>query len=125
MTPASMLDARDKTVSRTRRGPRRRSSGANPRSLARLEIRVTYRTCRVLAAIESDPGLSNKQAAAAAGITDQGQISRLLARLSGLELIENGGSGQIAGHANAWQLTPAGRELQRELSRSHVLSQQR
>jgi AcrR family transcriptional regulator len=108
-------------LSRTSSDARNRSRAVEQRPVG-LDIRITYRTCLVLAAIESDPGLSNKQLAAAAGIIDQGQISKLLGRLKRLGLIENTGGGQTTGQANAWRLTPKGFALQRELSRSHVLS---
>jgi len=60
-------------------------------------MRLTDRTVRVLAAIAAiaaQPGLSNRQISQRAGITDQGQISKLLSRLAGLQLIENTGEGQ-------------------------------
>jgi hypothetical protein len=41
----------------------------------------------VLIAIGSHAGASNRQVGEAAGIADQGQISKLLARLDGLGLI--------------------------------------
>jgi AcrR family transcriptional regulator len=73
------------------------------------ELRITYRTMRVLAAIGASPGLSNCEVAQRADITDQGQISKLLKRLRDLELIENTHNGQRRGEANAWRLTAAGR----------------
>ena len=73
-----------------------------------LPIRLTFRTARVLAAIGSQPGASNRQIADAAGVTDQGQISRLLNRLEGLELIANHGNGHTKGEPNAWTLTERG-----------------
>jgi len=68
---------------------------------------MTYRTGRVLAAIAelggrgSDP--SNREVAIAAGVLDEGQMSKLLKRLEGLGLIENTGEGQSKGKANAWR----------------------
>ncbi len=81
-----------------------------------LPIRLTFRTARVLAAIGSEPGASNRQVADAAGVTDQGQISRLLSRLEGFELIENRGNGRAKGEPNAWQLTPRGHGILRAIS---------
>jgi AcrR family transcriptional regulator len=78
-----------------------------------LKIRLTYRTIRVLVAIGRRPGASNREVAEASDISDQGQISKLLSRLAGLELIENHGSGQEKGGTNAWQLTGRGEELVR------------
>lgn len=81
-------------------------------------MRMTYRTLRVLTAIEAQAGLSNCEVAERAGISDQGQISRLLARLGRLGLIENTGQGQPRGGANAWRLTREGRRLQLATGRS-------
>jgi AcrR family transcriptional regulator len=76
-----------------------------------LRMRLTYRTVRVLTAIRDRPGVSNRQVAGLAGVTDQGQISKLLNRLGGLGLIENHGAGQSSGTANAWHLTHRGDRL--------------
>lgn len=98
-------------VSFTPRGPR--STG---KPLTKLGMRVTYRTMRVLAAIEELGGQgsypSNRQVGRAAGIEDQGQVSKLLARLKRIELIENAGEDRGKGAPNAWQLTAKGREFQ-------------
>jgi hypothetical protein len=59
------------------------------------------------------PGASNREIAESSGIIDQGQISKLLNRLAGLQLIENQGAGQPSGVANAWYLTVRGAELER------------
>jgi DNA-binding MarR family transcriptional regulator len=72
---------------------------------------LTYRTARVLAAIAEQPGASNRQIAAAAGISDEGQISRLLKRLQNLGLIENTGLGHTKGKPNAWRPTAKGDEV--------------
>jgi AcrR family transcriptional regulator len=78
-----------------------------------LKMRLTYRTVRVLVAIDRRPGSSNREVAEASDIVDQGQISKLLNRLARLELIENRGAGQEKGGANAWQLTGRGEQLVR------------
>jgi AcrR family transcriptional regulator len=83
-----------------------------------IEIRMTYRTGCVLGAIADAPGASNREVAEAAGIKDQGQISKLLARLEGLELVHNDGAGQAEGSANAWTLTAKGTALARALAAS-------
>jgi AcrR family transcriptional regulator len=80
--------------------------------LRELEMRLTYRTLRVLLAIASAPGASNRRIAEAAGVTDQGQISKLLARLEHLGLIANHSDGHIRGEPNAWDLTPRGRQIE-------------
>jgi AcrR family transcriptional regulator len=77
-----------------------------------LNVRMTYRTIRVLTTIAEHPGISNREVAAAAGIVDQGQISKLLSRLARLALIENHGEGQLSGATNAWRLTPRGAHLE-------------
>jgi AcrR family transcriptional regulator len=83
-----------------------------------LEMRLTYRTVRVLIAIADNPRASNRGVAAAAGIADQGQISKLLARLQNLGLIHNAGEGQPKGAANAWALTAKGAEVEGSLRTS-------
>jgi AcrR family transcriptional regulator len=80
--------------------------------LVGLPMRITHRTLLVLAAIEQRPGASNRDIAATAGVSDQGQISKLLTRLEGLGLIENTSEGQPNGEPNAWQLTPRGQQVQ-------------
>jgi AcrR family transcriptional regulator len=80
-----------------------------------LDMRLTYRTLRVLSAIASDPGASNRQVAQTADVHDQGQISKLLGRLGKLGLIENTGHGQPKGEPNSWTLTPKGEEVETAL----------
>jgi AcrR family transcriptional regulator len=77
-----------------------------------LRMRVTHRTLRVLSAISIEPGISNRQVAHAAGVNDQGQMSKLLTRLERLGLIHNTGQGPTRGEPNAWTLTPKGQEIQ-------------
>lgn len=77
-----------------------------------LDMRLTYRTVRVLMAIAAHPGASNRTAAAGSGISDQGQISKLLARLSTLGLVHNTGEGHPHGAPNAWRLTARGQEVE-------------
>ena len=102
----------------TVRRPARRRAAAQPLRdpLRGLEMRLTYRTLLVLSAIAERPGASNRQIADVAGVHDQGQISKLLGRLERLGLIANGGAGQAKGEANAWGLTPKGREVEAALS---------
>ncbi len=88
-----------------------RASGFDP--LAKLDMRLTYRTIRVLAAIAEAPGASNRDVAEAAGVIDQGQISKLLRRLAGLGLIENVQPRRVDHGANAWSLTTYGAQVQR------------
>ena len=76
-------------------------------------MRLTYRTVRVLVVIGERPGASNREIADLSGVADQGQISKLLARLARLELVENTGEGQEKGGPNAWRLTPRGARVER------------
>lgn len=75
--------------------------------LARLDMRMTYRTARVLEVVGRHSGASNRQIADRAGISDQGQVSKLLARLERVGLLANEG-GRVKGDPNAWALTPTG-----------------
>jgi AcrR family transcriptional regulator/DNA-binding MarR family transcriptional regulator len=88
-------------------------------ALEGLNMRLTYRTLVVLAAIGADPGASNRQIAERAGVHDQGQISKLLGRLDKLGLIRNTGNGQPRGEPNAWALTDRGREVRQVLPAGH------
>ncbi len=89
--------------------------------------RATYRTALVLRAIRGVPRSSNREIAAAAGLGDEGQTSRLLSRLQRQGLIENVGLGQAYGEPNAWLLTSEGtrvaeligHEFARAASRPH------
>jgi AcrR family transcriptional regulator/DNA-binding MarR family transcriptional regulator len=76
-------------------------------------VRLTYRTTRVLLAIAERPGANNREVAGQAGIVDQGQISRLLRRLEGLGLIANTSDGSTRGAPNAWLLTARGEQVER------------
>ncbi len=80
-----------------------------------LEMRLTYRTVRVLVAVGSQPGASNRAIAATAGVEDQGQISKLLRRLESLGLIRNTGQGHAKGEPNVWTLTPRGEEVKQAI----------
>lgn len=73
--------------------------------------RLTYRTARVLNAIDDYPGASNREVAERAGIVDQGQISKLLARLESRGLIEKAGEVKTRGAPNSWRLSEQGEML--------------
>ncbi len=75
-------------------------------------IRLTYRTARVLTAIVEYPGASNREVATRAGVVDQGQISKLLGRLLRLGLIANAGERTSRGAPNAWRLTELGERVE-------------
>ncbi len=88
---------------------RTRSASAQPGvAIEDPGVRLTYRTLRVLTEIAERPGASNREIAERAGIVDQGQISKLLARLHSEELIANMGEGSTRGAPNAWRLTERG-----------------
>ena len=87
--------------------------------LAGLPMRLTYRTARVLETIAECPSVSNRLVGECAGISDQGQISKLLARLERLGLVQNVGEGHRAGEANAWRLTSAGVRIAQSI-RAHT-----
>jgi AcrR family transcriptional regulator len=80
-----------------------------------LDMRLTYRTVRVLSAIAGNPQASNREIATVAEIADQGQISKLLTRLQNLGLVRNEGEGQAKGGPNAWALTGKGQEVERSI----------
>jgi AcrR family transcriptional regulator len=84
-----------------------------------VAMRLTYRTARVLECVAEHPGTSNREVAEHAGITDQGQVSKLLARLKRLELLVNDGAGHLKGEPNAWNLTARG-QLVVEGIRTHL-----
>jgi AcrR family transcriptional regulator/DNA-binding MarR family transcriptional regulator len=85
-----------------------RKNGYAQDPLAELPMRLTYRTALVLEVLAASPGISNRVVGERSGVPDQGQISRLLARLERLGLAENTGEGHTRGEANAWTLTATG-----------------
>ena len=92
--------------------------------LRELDMRLTYRTVRVLLAIADlgargsvGGGPNNRQVADASGVQDQGQISKLLARLEHLGLIRNDSAGPAKGEPNLWSLTLRGQEIEHTIRR--------
>jgi AcrR family transcriptional regulator/DNA-binding MarR family transcriptional regulator len=83
------------------------------RADGRRAFRMTARTHEVLTAVanlnkgETNP--SNREVAQAAGVKDEGQISKLLARLEKHGLLQNAGG--LDEGANAWRLTARGDEI--------------
>jgi AcrR family transcriptional regulator/DNA-binding MarR family transcriptional regulator len=92
--------------------------GASQDPLKALRMRLTYRTVRVLRAVAARPASSNRMLGDAAGITDQGQVSKLLGRLERLGLIENAHNRPSPGKPNAWTLTALGEEVHGALAGS-------
>lgn len=93
-----------------------RGSGEEPVDGHRGEyygVRLTYRTGRVLSAIARYPGASNREVAECAGIVDQGQVSKLLARLQNAGVIENLTAATARGAPNSWRLTELGERVER------------
>jgi AcrR family transcriptional regulator len=111
-------DAAARELTRPRPRPRRRAvTPADP--LRGLDMRLTYRTVRVLIAIAELGGQglhpSGRQVADASDISDQGQMSKLLARLQNLGLIHNNATARGRGGPNAWALTTRGREVEQAI----------
>ncbi len=88
--------------------------------LDEVDMRLTYRTARVLECIaelgERGAAPSNRAVAESAGVSDPGQISKLLRRLERLGLAVNTGGGHQSGEPNAWRLTSLGAKVARRLS---------
>jgi AcrR family transcriptional regulator len=121
--PAAAARELERPVPRTRRHP---APPADP--LRELDMRLTYRTMRVLLAISELGGRgstdgraaggrasTNREVADASGIADQGQMSKLLWRLEHLGLIANAVQRPGKGEPNAWALTPKGRGVERAI----------
>jgi AcrR family transcriptional regulator len=98
----------------------RASVGTERDPLDEVDMRLTYRTARVLESIAELGGRgsnpSNRAVAKSAGVADPGQISKLLRRLERLGLTVNTGGGHLAGEPNAWKLTPLGGQVAQRLS---------
>jgi AcrR family transcriptional regulator/DNA-binding MarR family transcriptional regulator len=101
-------------VSGGKRGGKQLVVDSDP--LRDIPMRLTYRTALVLEEVAEHPGVSNRVVADRAGISDQGQVSKLLARLEHLGLLVNMGAGQAKGAANAWRLTPTGVQVTQSIS---------
>lgn len=108
--PAAARRELDRSAPRIELG-RAPSAKTTDRLLDTVPMRLTYRTLRVLSEIEREPGSSNNEVALAAGVGDQGQISKLLKRLEELGLVENQGDGSERGAPNAWHLMVAGERV--------------
>jgi AcrR family transcriptional regulator len=94
----------------------RRVSVREEDPLSEVPMRLTYRTALVLQTAARNPGVSNRLLGEGAGINDQGQVSKLLARLQRLGLLANTGEGQARGERNAWTLTSLGERVIEQLS---------
>jgi hypothetical protein len=81
-------------------------------------MRLTYRTALVLEQVAVHPGASNRTIGELVDIHDQGQISKLLARLQGLGLLTNtaGQNAHTKGEPNAWSVTKLGEKITQHLA---------
>ena len=109
------VSPRSSRIGATSRSPRARRGRAHDKpSRSATKRRLSDRTRLVLTAVAElgsrDFAPSNRQVSQAAGIRDQGQISKLLARLEDQGLVLNTG-GQSPGIPNAWRLKPRGAEF--------------
>jgi AcrR family transcriptional regulator len=106
-----------------RRGKHRKIATADV-ELVDTPFRLTALTHEVLVVVaslsERGSNPSNREIAHAAKVKDEGQVSKLLARLEGRGMLENVG-GPSKG-ANAWQLTHRGEEI---VHTSHVKESKR
>ncbi|HEX4187793.1 MAG TPA: TetR family transcriptional regulator [Solirubrobacteraceae bacterium] len=105
-----------KELQRSTPSPRARPREANeslpePRDpFEGLQIRVTYRTMRVLSAIAEMPGACSKEIADAADVSDNGQISKIMRRLEQNGLVKSS-TARARYEPHEWRLTPRGERL--------------
>jgi AcrR family transcriptional regulator len=105
----------------TRRG--RSPGGQDP--LGGVRMRLTYTTIAVIQAVARHPGSSNRAVGQTAGVHDQGQLSKLLHRLQGLDVVENRGGAHSGGIANAWHLSARGVQIAAQLSARPAVERKR
>ncbi|HXA55459.1 MAG TPA: TetR/AcrR family transcriptional regulator [Solirubrobacteraceae bacterium] len=110
--PAAATAELERPVKRRRRKAR---AQRRPAPLEGIESRLTYLMMRVLGFVAEHPGASNREVGDGVGIVDGGQISKLLARLSSLGLIENAAQGSGRGVPNAWRIAPRGDQIRHTL----------
>jgi AcrR family transcriptional regulator/DNA-binding MarR family transcriptional regulator len=96
------------------------STSRVPGDVRGLDLRLTYRTVSVLAAIAAQPGLTNAQIASCPSVMHQGQISTLLARLARLKLIRRSEQARHKGARNAWRLTQRGEAVMRTIKHERL-----
>jgi AcrR family transcriptional regulator len=84
-----------------------------PAQAGRMAVRPTPRTFMVLAAVAALGGESSRRVARRAEISDEAQISRMLARLEDFALVENKAAHSTVGLPKEWWLTAAGEEFLR------------
>lgn len=114
LLPYLDAETRAKELPRPARKPPKSRAPRQPRSAPPrpdVQLRLTQRTMLVLLVLAQQPDASNRAISDAAGIRDQGQVSKLLRRLERHGIARNRGSGSAKGAANAWRLTDTGNEL--------------
>ena len=84
--------------------------GAPLGSASPVDYRLTVRTQMALAAVAGRPGLNNREVSEIIGLSDQGQISRMMKRLAGQGLVENT-QAHAKRLARSWRLTADGEAL--------------
>ena len=82
-----------------------------------LQGRLDFWAVCVLRAVGEQPWLSSSELAARAGVKGPAQISRLLALLAGLGLVESVREPHRKGSPRVWQITDSGRELDEMIGR--------
>jgi AcrR family transcriptional regulator len=88
-----------------------------------VDYRLTVRTQTALAAVAASPGLNNREVSEAIGLSDQGQISRMMRRLAEQGLIEDT-QAHTRHLARAWRLTTDGNALVDARQAKHLLKAQ-
>lgn len=89
-------------------------SDERPAAASEPHLELLRRAPRVTAALQHiamHPGASNRAIADGIGVRDEGQVSRLLARVDNLGLVVNRVERRQRGGPNAWYLTVDGRRL--------------
>ncbi len=97
---------------------RREPAGPSSSETVELPLRLPHRTTLVLRAIAHSPRSSNRRVAELAGLSDEGQTSKLLGRLRDRGLIENVGLGHAWGEPNEWLLTAYGLHVVARIGRT-------
>jgi AcrR family transcriptional regulator len=93
----------------------------NPSARARVQVPVVllrpgaFRLRECLLYIAHNPGVCNRDVGQGIGVAHSGQVSRLLAQLSGMGLMANRSTG--LGCPNVWRLTAAGELVAKALTR--------
>jgi DNA-binding MarR family transcriptional regulator len=92
-------------------------SGAEAEILTAPTGRLNSRASLALSVISAEPGLSNRDVASRVGVNDEGQASRLVARLERLGLIEDDRDPDKRGRPRAWHLTASGVRVETAIKR--------